>query len=404
MSAWLKIFDSDRFTAQKVELPEAGLTIGRPPGIRPQPLRVEGSPFAFEGSDVRKVARIVRENGHWVLKALDGPVAINGQPVSSAVLHQGDLIGAGAQVLGFGDRLEVINPALEAQIARSGRELEEPWLVYADWLQEQSDPLGARIAGATVDDDAWLDGLWRESAAGDLEVQWRRGMIEAAVLRSSQLSRGWPALILLRLVELRAARFLRELTIDLGALHRSARPEAAARLVAGWVAKLPPMPALERLSFGYCLGQPQLEPILLPEPQRPRFPRLDPTAPLFDCPARAVLEVLAIGGPVEGANAGDRLEASGCHFAANDSGVLVDRGWAARGRIEQRCRIVPGGLRSVLVTGREKPRIEVNGRQADQFELLPGDRIDVWSEPRGQIPSIRLRFALDAGAQPTRAK
>src|SRR6185369_4968425 len=107
-------------------------------------------------------------------------------------LHHGDLIEFGPLTLSFGQRAEASDAALEAAIASAPHD-DRLRLVYADWLQERSDPLGARMAAASRaqpgDDDEWLDGLARELSDQQLELQWRMGMLDGAALRESFNSR-----------------------------------------------------------------------------------------------------------------------------------------------------------------------------------------------------------------------
>jgi uncharacterized protein (TIGR02996 family) len=332
------------------------------------------------GKTGARVRLLMRDGLCLLMEASPRDVEINGGPPALGTsLHHGDLISVGGVELAFGYFDEHREPNLEAAIARAP-DSEEAWLVYADWLQEQDDPLGDRIAQPhrAAADAHWLEGL------DAIDVKWRHGMIERAFFRESLGAYlGTTRSQITRLLSLRASTFLRELVFDLLADEPSLDRPAIAQRVTSFLGQLPPMPALERLCVGYHLSDDEAPPPIVLKDAR--FPRLGPGA-VFLWARRAMLEI------VEGPGAGDRVPASGLRIAIDGGKVVLARiGEPAR---DPTCSFDEvSGRVMVQITEGQEDRVEINGLAWGlSIFLLPGDLIDVFP---GTEPRLRLKFVLE---------
>lgn len=183
-----------------------------------------------------------REGRWWALDlgSTNGTL-LNGEPLSTAELRHGDTLE-----LPWGLCLAVWfhEPSLDRHAAIEADVLAHPddenrWRVWADWLMERGLPLGARLLGTTreVDGDArvlatmagFFRGRW-------LEVEWRFGFPWRTVARAARGARPvgvlppggippgvTPGLLLTRLWEEPAFRFLRHLEVDVFSFHPGMR-------------------------------------------------------------------------------------------------------------------------------------------------------------------------------------
>lgn len=332
---------------------------------------------------------LMRDGLCLVMEASTGDIEINGQPVrlGTALLH-GDLITIRDVELAFSTFDELREPNLEAAILRDP-DADEPWLVYADWLQEQGDPLGERITAERTgrSDERWLEALWQHHR---VEATWRHGMLDGVILREGVPSDvGTLRAMLARLFSLRAAAFLRALSVDLvgDARHPLARPELRAQAEA-LVAALPALPALERLSLGYHLEDD--DPPAPVHATGPRFPRLSP-APVFTWARRALIEVEDARGLV-GAHLGDRFTAPGARIEAAGHRLALGRIGTMRDASELFGFDAVGGRVMLRTRDEGMRRLTVNGRPGlPSLFLLPGDVIALTTNQA----SLRLKFLVE---------
>src|SRR6185295_17864119 len=110
-------------------------------------------------------------------------------------------------------RSETLEAAMEAK-----PEDDEVVHVWSDFLLDQGDPLGERLAkaraGLAVEDAQWLDALAPHYEMGRLEVAWKNGLAQRAVLRDTESGFASLQQALEQLLSLRVMRFLRELVVD----------------------------------------------------------------------------------------------------------------------------------------------------------------------------------------------
>lgn len=117
------------------------------------------------------------------------------------------------------------HPGLEALIARSPGSVEH-CLVYSDWLQERSDPLGELIAlgvaaagGAASEvgrferhlksHEAYFLGSVARYVPDAVSLGWRFGLVHAIAATAKLDPRAWE-----QLLQLRVCQFLHEITIS----------------------------------------------------------------------------------------------------------------------------------------------------------------------------------------------
>jgi uncharacterized protein (TIGR02996 family) len=173
------------------------------------------------------------------------------------------------------------------------------WRVYADWLQEQGDELGERIARAEPEDDGrWLGLLAPWWSQGYLEVSWFSGLPRRVLLRNP---RDEPAPRELRyalapLATDSSFRFLRGLELDVESLRGDQELDALLAEL------LPPLaaaalPLFEELVLGPLSEPPAPSTLALARSALPRGAKA--TLRWEKWPAQVGLEVLATPKSVE---------------------------------------------------------------------------------------------------------
>jgi hypothetical protein len=338
--------------------------------------------------------RFVKLEGAWQVEDLGGPHGtwVNGHRVGKQALREGDAIWLREVMFVF----LLSQPLGNAQIERAIDEAPEDARrvkVWADWLLERGDALGEHLSGSGPRDagPGVLEGLEGLVASGQLELAWHDGLIRAVKLRSVDDATWRPGDIIVRLLAVRVARWVRELTIDVSSwvIPSALRVQSELGALLRGLALGPELPALERLSFGYALNEElSRSPFLgrLEALVRSRFPRLQ-RLPLLQQVRTAWLEVEVPAG-VKFYHPGPTPEA-----LSLDSGMWV--GAAVDGVVRA---MAPGvarpGVLDCFVVRQEAPRwslqpvergVLLNGRPAFSTRLLPGDVI---TDPHG----ITYRF------------
>lgn len=136
------------------------------------------------GKVAREHAFLHPRAGRWVLESSNSN---SGVFIGKALVRQPTVLDdgvsfslAGGAELTFhehGLRVPRRNPALEASIAEAPDDADR-WLVYGDWLEEQGEPLGARLLRASDDaSPAWVGSL-KNLMPSWLRIGWRRGVAE----------------------------------------------------------------------------------------------------------------------------------------------------------------------------------------------------------------------------------
>lgn len=277
----LLIFDGETLSPKTFELPPAGkVIVGRSTEAQ---LRVVNDWFA------RRHFAFELLEGRWTVSdwGSTNGTTVNGVSIKGPVpLRPGDVISVVETAFLYEEQQERRNPNLEQAIEASP-DSAGPFQVWADWLQEQGDPLGEQIARAMHGDagvEAHLAGgldptlkTWR------VALCWRLGLIDSVVLRTVGHEGRQPPLraLLSRLLALRTARFLRSLRVDLLGLGGS--EDVAAQLEELLSAGLPR--TLSTLDLGYGLGLPD---VFVPPGGASRIPRVGQTR-VFRGRARAQL-------------------------------------------------------------------------------------------------------------------
>ncbi len=378
MKAWLQKVDLESFAVELVELPAgaARVTVGRAStcDVRVDSGRVSRVQFVLKS-----------DGGPWTLEIDPGASAtfVNGARVSQHLLVTFDRIAIGAAMFTFLTAPPAHHAELEARIDEDPDDAGRVQ-VWADWLQEQGDPLGARLLGATTN-PAW--------GGRHVEVARKHGLVHSLKLRAGPGVFNQAEQLLL-LIKDREARWTRELTVDVSGWERTDRVQQTTAAVLRVLLTGPHLPRLERLSFGSItevLPQDSFVPALL---QRlpARFPHLR-TAPesLLRPTRRAALEIVSVPAELDfhaPTAIGGRISL--------EAGLWV--GSAVEGQLRA---LAPGILRataeqSFLVRQEAPPwcfipleaGVLLNGRDAVETRLLPGDVIE---EPRGS----RFMFRAD---------
>ncbi len=380
MRAWL-----ERVTplGPPIELPDGSgvLVFGRSPKAT--------LVFDDEGVSARH-CELTFEGGFWRVRDLgsEGGTRINGHPVTSRALFAGDVLSFGTRTsLRFDTDLPKEDPGLMAALAMDP-DREEPWLVYADLLQEHGDPLGDRMlharAGGKLDHQPWMGPLWAPLVQGALEIDWHLGFVRRAALRAvaGRLPIDWRDAVA-SLFNLRVGRFVRELVIDVPRLDRvplERLPEAIT-FAQRWLADQPSTPrSLRALHLGYHLASSAPSEVPVLEALASRVPPLK-------------------GQGVYATGTAGRLRAlsqtNGMQIVGLEQGLRTLSG-VVRLRRDGRTHLhleSPPGIpffadgnpcyfaieesRVELVTGRMRGEVRVNHRVESLFHLLPGDIIEV---------------------------
>jgi uncharacterized protein (TIGR02996 family) len=333
------------------------------------------------------------ESGFWRLRDLgsDHGTWVNDFALNGVrALFAGDVVRFGDVLLRFEDDLPKDDPALLAAISRDP-EAVEPWLVYADQLEERGDPLGERIArsrtGGRVDHQPWVGHLWEHLVSGALEIDWHLGFARRVTLRTAagRLPLDWRAACA-GLFNLRIGRFVRDLVVDVPRLDQVPPGGVPEALVAAqrWLAAQPSTPStLRSLLLGYHVGA--APPVQVLDELVERAPRLR-GALVYLRAAAARLRMISHhdGVQVTGLTDGVRLL----------SGVVrVRRGARTHLHLESPpgipfladgnpCYFAANEARTRLIAGRMRGEVRVNQRIDALYELLPGDLIDVQGTAR----------------------
>lgn len=338
---------------------------------------------------------LIFETGFWRLRDLgsDAGTRVNGAPIGHVrALFSGDVIDFGRTRLKFATDLPPDDPRLLAAIARNP-ELDEPWLVYADQLQENGDPLGERIVrartGGRLDHLPWLGSLWEPFVSGELEIDWRLGFVRKATLRSAagRLALDWHTAVTM-LVNLRIGKFLRELSVDVPRLEATSPVRVSESIVEAqrYLASIPGLPeSLEQVSLGYHVTPAGAAPLTAIEELAARAPRLRGT-PVYLRGSAARLKVISQAEGVKLSGIADGARAI--------TGVMrLRRGTRTQLHLESPpgipfmadgnpCYLTITDGRVQLVAGRLRGEVRVNNRIDSLYQLLPGDVIDVQATAR----------------------
>lgn len=329
------------------------------------------------------------DDGFWRVRDLGSPggTRVNGLAVRVRALLPGDVVSFGADVsLRFETDLPRDDAALVAAITADPAR-EEPWMVYADQLQEHGDPLGERMlraqSGSRLDHQPWLGPLWEPLVQGALEIDWHLGFVRRATLRTvaGRLPIDWRE-SLVTLFGLRIGRFVQALVIDLPRLEQVA-PDALAQAVTAaqqWLLAQPSTPAsLTSLQLGYHLAaNPTAWPVL-PALAR-RLPRLSgSTSYVIGTAAHLRVVSQASGVRLVGVEAGlrpiagvVRLRREGPRLLHLESPPGIP--FFADGNP---CYFTQDDGRVELVAGRLRGEVRVNQRVESLFHLLPEDVLEV---------------------------
>lgn len=378
MKAWIRRIEIDTFSSTVIELPaKAGMvTVGR-----------KGADVVIDSPRVaRKHCAFVSDGGRWRVEDLSssGGTFMNGRRVQRHTLAHGDTLWLDGTLLVFLEMPTVLSVDFESHIDANA---DDPMrvTVWADWLLEHGDPFGEHLRGETPSE--WvLEGLHPLVNEGRLELVWKHGLIHTARIRCINDATYSDVELLARFLSLRAARWTRELTIDLSTwvMPSAARIHQEAAAVLRGLLNGPALPVLSRLSFGYFSEDLAPSDMLLQllRRLRHRFPKLTTDPSAFLTPVReATLEVLSV--------------ADGIDFhapqAKNGRIPLASGVWVGSSAGPSQLRaLAPGvprtGVSQSFIVRQESPQwclvplqhgVLLNGRAAVETRLLPGDVIDV---------------------------
>jgi uncharacterized protein (TIGR02996 family) len=372
MPAWLELTSPSSGT-KKIELPanSGRLIFGR---SRTCTVVIDDLRVA------KQHCQVAFENGHWHVRDLGSlsGILVNGVKAPGQHLLDGDVFEfVGVRVV-FRDP-PVEEDARFIQAIESDPTANEPWLVYADRLQELGDPLGERMICAhqklRVDHAPWLKDLWSLMISGQLELEFHFGFIQKAVLRpmAGQLNVDVVD-ALRRLFHLRIGRFLQTLVVERGS------PEACEDLQTQMIQFQVRPTLLSHFSCGARFGTPlQLFPLPAFEAI---FPKLQ-SAPIWHQTPRFRLQVLErpSGIQITGVTEHGRALIQGVVTRVRRDGKHMHFETPTVGRHQldgdPTYFATQENGQPVLVTGRLKTQLKVNGRTEAIHYLLPGDRISV---------------------------
>ncbi len=385
MRAWL-----ERVTppGPRIELPDGSgvLVFGRSPKAT----------LVFDDAGVSaRHCELTFEAGFWHLRDLgsEGGTRVNGHEVRTRALFAGDLVAFGTSTsLRFDTDLPKEDPAMVRAIAQDP-DLEEPWLVYADQLQEHGDPLGDRVLqareGGRLDHRPWLGPLWEPLVQGAIEIDWRLGFVRRATLRAvaGRLPIDWREAVA-TLFNLRVGRFVRELVIDVPRLDQLRLEDLPGGLEGAqrWLLAQPSTPSsLQSLLLGYHLTESPAPALPVLEGLARRAPRLKGTTVYQNGPTARLRTLSQIDGVRLVGIEGDSRRLTGV--------VRVRRDSQARLHLESPpgipffadgnpCYFTSDADRIELVAGRMRGEVRVNHRVESLFHLLPGDEIEVQAAAR----------------------
>lgn len=387
MRARLRRIELETFRSELITLPEgpASLMVGR-----------SGADLNIGSERVaKKQCALVSDGGRWLVEDVTstGGTFVNGRRIHRHPLVHGDTLWLYDALLVFLETPVRHHDELEASLDADPDDRARVQ-VYADWLLEQGDPLGDHLLGRAG--PGVLEGLDPLVREGRLELVWKHGLIHTARVRCINDATYSDVELVARLLSLRVARWLRELTIDLSTwvVPSANRIQQDAAAVLKGLLHGPSLPRLERLSFGYfseALPAASFLPALF-ERLAPRFPRLKTSMRELLHPVRsASLEVISMP---EGLDFHAPAAVNG--RIPLESGVWV--GSSVQGQLRA---LAPGVPRSTVIQAflvrQQAPQwclipleegVLLNGRAAVETRLLPGDVIE---DRRG----AKFRFTTD---------
>ena len=208
----------------------------------------------------RRHVRIEARHGRWWaldLGTTNGTLH-NGQQLRDAELLHGDTLEL---PWGLCFAVWFHEPSLDHHAAIEADVLEHPddesrWNVWVDWLLERGLSLGARLRSTTRDandDGRFLSTMGGFFRLGWLDVEWHLGFPRRAVVRAPGPARpdgATPGMLVRRLCEEPAFRFLRHLEIDSLSFGTGARADGEVNEVLEVLAHLEGPQWLETLRFG----------------------------------------------------------------------------------------------------------------------------------------------------------
>jgi len=380
VKAWLERVQPE---GEAISLPEGSgsLVLGRSPKAT----------IVFD--DLTLSARhceIAWDQGFWRVRDLgtDAGTRVNGVPLTTVrALFPGDEVQLGGTRLRFQNDAPPDDPELLAAIAARPEDV-DPWLVYADQLQERGDPLGERIARARVGDRLdhlpWLGPLWEAFVSGAVEIDWHLGFVRRATLRTvaGRLPIDWRAAAS-SLFNLRVGRFVRDLTIDVPRLDAVRTPQVPEAIIEAqrFLASIPALPStLERVSLGYEVAQPSGASIAVVEELAHRVPRLLGSEVYRRAGlAKLTLVWQADGTRLSGISDGRRVLAGVLRLRKGLKGQLHLESPPGIPFLSDGnpCFITFSEGRVQLVAGRMRGEVRVNHRVDALYDLLPGDLLEL---------------------------
>ena len=365
--------------------------------------RAVGSTVIFD--DVRMARQHVElawSDGFWRLRDLGsaGGTFVNSERIGDRrALFAGDMLQFGGTRLRFRTDEATEEPATFEALERDPTD-EMHWRVYADELQERGDPLGERIARSManqrVDHMPWLRGLWEPFVSGELEIEWKYGFVQRAVLRTiaGRMPLNWRAAAT-QLINLRVARFVRSVTIDLPRLT-SSRLDAAPNIEHVQVAQqflinLPSLPpTLEKLNLGYEITEHGGTEVAVSPALGLLLPKLRET-PVFHRANGMKLRVLNVekGARLNGIEE-SRVLTRGTRIRRGEKGVLFIEATPGIPLMAEGnpCYFGMNNAGVQLTAGRMRGEVRVNQRIDPTYELLPGDVIDVQGSARFRVELV----------------
>lgn len=388
LSPRLKRIDLDAFRVEEIPLPRGAgtVTVGRTP---PADLVVVSTRVS------RAHCRFASDGGRWRLEDVGstGGTWLNGRRVAKQLVSHGDAVWLGETILVFLEQPEAVNGELEDAITERPDDAARI-RVWADWLLDHGDPFGEHLL---ADQPAAfvLEGLEPLVRDGRLQLDWQHGLIRAARLRCVNDATYSSVEVLARLVALRAARWLSELTVDLSTwvMPSATRLQLDAGAVLRGLISGPRLPVLKTLSLGYVAEPLPTSHFLdaLLSRLRERYPAVAVTRDaLLPVARHAWLTVESVP---------DGLDFH--HAGPSETRIPLDAGvWVGSSAQHSLRAVAPGVQRNGLVESflvrQEAPMwcliplqngVRLNGRPAAATRLLPGDVIE---DPRG----VRFRFEI----------
>jgi uncharacterized protein (TIGR02996 family) len=332
----------------------------------------------------------------------------NGEAVRDAEVESGDVVefpdGAAFRVWLAPPPPD--SPALERAVL-DDLDDDARWLVWGDWLIENGNPTGRRVAGEAGDaeDDARalgsLGAAWRD---GWLDVDFHRGFPRRVVVRGptpvSPMGET-PALLVQRVLEEPACRFLRHLEVDPASFGTGLRAANDVDQLLALLAAAPWTVPLESVRVGPVGLAVRPEAVAKAwAAVRERLPRLvTPAERLLFSAGQATLEVVAApAGVAARPGPGRSIGLSGTHpnfiGQLDECAVQVSAG-DEHPASRLALRVEDDGARwfvediAGLARGRRAwgPALRVNGRERPYAHLRDGDVL----EP---MDGLRLRFRL----------